>query len=72
MEEQNEAKWLAERARALHALSCLMQLVVTARDQTDIATWQKVGGLEAEGFLDAREGVAASATRGVGGTQVRQ
>ena len=46
---------MAERARALHALSCLMQLVVTARAQTDIVTWQWVGGLEAENFLDALE-----------------
>jgi hypothetical protein len=55
MSKQSEAQRLAERARALHALSCLMQLVVRARAQTDIVTWQKVGGLEAENFLDALE-----------------
>ena len=49
------AQQLVEKARALHALSCLMQLVVTARSQADIATWQKVGGLEAEDFLHAVE-----------------
>ncbi len=49
------AQQLADKARALHALSCLMQLVVTARTQTDIVTWQQVGGLEAENFLDALE-----------------
>jgi hypothetical protein len=55
MSKQSEAQWLTERARSLHALSCLMQLVVAARAQTDIVTWQKVGGLEAENFLDALE-----------------
>jgi hypothetical protein len=49
----SEAQALVEQARAAHALSCLLQLLIAARQQTDIATWQRVGGLEAEDFLDA-------------------
>jgi hypothetical protein len=51
----DEAQRLVERARALHALSCLMQLLVVARSQIDVVTYQKFGGLEAENFLDAVE-----------------
>jgi hypothetical protein len=51
----NKGKAQVDKARAMHALSCLLQLVITARQQTDIATWQRVGGLEAEDFLDAIE-----------------
>lgn len=55
MTQQKEALRLVERARALHALSCLMQLLVVARSQIDVVTYQKLGGLEAENFLDAVE-----------------
>src|SRR5205085_163858 len=53
--ERSEAQRWADKARALHALSCLMNFVVAARVQIDIANWQKVGGLEAENFIDALE-----------------
>jgi hypothetical protein len=55
MNDTSEALRLVERARALHVLSCLMQLPVVARSQVDVATYQKLGGLEAEAFLDAVE-----------------
>jgi hypothetical protein len=45
----------ADHARALHSLACLMELVVTAKQQTDVITWRRVGGMEAEDFLDAIE-----------------
>jgi hypothetical protein len=42
-------------ARALLARKCLWELVAAAKQQVDVATWCKEGGLEAEDLLDAIE-----------------
>jgi hypothetical protein len=52
---QGKNKILSTKAHALLALSCLWTLVENAKKQTDIITWRRVGGFEAEDFLDALE-----------------
>ena len=42
-----------EKARALLARKFLWELLAAAKQQVDVATWCKEGGLEAEDFLDA-------------------
>jgi hypothetical protein len=42
-----------EKARALLARKFLWELLVAAKQQVDVATWCKEGGLEAEDLLDA-------------------
>jgi hypothetical protein len=42
-----------EKARALLAFSCLWEMLAAAKQQTDIVTWRRVGGLELEDFADA-------------------
>jgi hypothetical protein len=47
------AKEDIQEARALLARKCLWELLVAAKQQVDVATWCKEGGLEAEDLLDA-------------------
>jgi hypothetical protein len=42
-----------DKARALLASKFLWELLAAAKQQVDVATWCKEGGLEAEDFLDA-------------------
>jgi len=42
-----------QEARALLASKCLWELLAAAKQQVDVATWCKEGGLEAEDLLDA-------------------
>jgi len=42
-----------QEARALLARKCLWELLAAAKQQVDVATWCKEGGLEAEDLLDA-------------------
>ena len=42
-----------EKARALLARKFLWELLAAAKQQVDVATWCKEGGLEAEDLLDA-------------------
>jgi hypothetical protein len=44
-----------DKARELLTLSFLWQVIAAAEQQTDIATWRNVGGLEARDFLDCIE-----------------
>src|SRR5262249_27407906 len=44
-----------DEARALLARKCLWELVAAAKQQVDVATWCKEGGLEAEDLLDAMD-----------------
>jgi predicted phage terminase large subunit-like protein len=44
-----------DMARALLALSCLWSMLEAAKQQTDIITWRRVGGLELEDFADAMD-----------------
>jgi len=44
-----------DKARELLTLSFLWQVVAAAEQQTDIAMWRKVGGLEVQDFLDCIE-----------------
>jgi len=44
---------LVDRTQALHVFSFFMNLTMAAKQQTDTASWQRFGGMEAEQVLDA-------------------
>lgn len=54
-EREEAQKASIDEARALHALSCLKNLLSVARPQIDLVTWREKGGFDAEELVDSLE-----------------